>query len=210
MTNSKFYKAIIRNTPWNLQLFADEGDSGSENTGNNDSGSDQSNESNKDPNKDSNKKYTDADVNRIIDKKFAEWQKKQDEAAKLKDMTDQQKAEHERDELKKQIAELQKAQSQEAMMKQVRVMLRDAKINVGDELVAPLCAEDAETTKAAVEGFVKAFNEAVQDAVKKALKGNTPKVGATAPTMTKAEIMAVKNPQERQRLIRENWQLFQK
>ncbi|MBR1910180.1 MAG: DUF4355 domain-containing protein [Lachnospiraceae bacterium] len=200
----------MRNTPWNLQLFADEGDSGSENTGNDDSGSDQGNESNKDSNKDSNKKYTDADVNRIIDKKFAEWQKKQDEAAKLKDMTDQQKAEHERDELKKQIAELQTAQSQEAMMKQVRVMLRDAKINVGDELVAPLCAEDAETTKAAVEGFVKAFNEAVQDAVKKALKGRSPKMGVTAPTMTKAEIMAVKNPQERQRLIRENWQLFQK
>lgn len=203
MTNSKFYKVIIRNTPWNLQMFADE-DTPADNDADN-SGSEQ-----EDKPKDTDKKYSDADVNRIIDRKFAEWQKKQDEAVKLKNMTDQQKAEHERDELKKQIAELQKAQSREAMMKQVRTMLRDAKINAGDELVAPLVAEDAETTKATVEGFIKTFNEAVQDAVKKALKGNTPKVGATAPTMTKAEIMAVKNPQERQRLIRENWQLFQK
>lgn len=204
MTNSKFYKVIIRNTPWNLQMFADDD---AENT---DTAGDASGSEQEDKPKDTDKKYSDADVNRIIDRKFAEWQKKQDEAAKLKNMTDQQKAEHERDELKKQIAELQKAQSREAMMKQVRTMLRDAKINVGDELVAPLVAEDAETTKATVEGFIKTFNEAVQDAVKKALKGNTPKVGATAPTMTKAEIMAVKNPQERQRLIRENWQLFQK
>lgn len=199
---------------WNLQLFADENgndpaDAGSDGSGDAD-GQNSSGDGAQDNNPKPEKKYTDADVNRILDKKFAEWSKRQDEAAKLANMNAQQKAEHERDELKKQIAQLQKAQNQEAMMKSARAMLRDSNINVSDELVAQIIAEDADTTKTAIESFTKAFNEAVQAAVKKALKGNTPKAGGNSSTMTKAEIMAVKNPQERQRLIRENWSLFQK
>lgn len=55
------------------------------------------------PEKAQEKKYTDADVDAIIDKKFAKWQKdyesKVDEAKKLAEMTAQQKAEFERDKL---------------------------------------------------------------------------------------------------------------
>ena len=52
-------------------------------------------------------KYTDADVDEILNRKFAEWQKKQqkavDEAQKLATMNATQKAEYERDQLKKGI-----------------------------------------------------------------------------------------------------------
>lgn len=55
------------------------------------------------------------------------------------------------------------------------------------------------------------YKEAVQKAVKDALKGKPPKAGngGDKPPMTKGQILAVKNPSERQKLIAENITLFQ-
>lgn len=55
------------------------------------------------------------------------------------------------------------------------------------------------------------YKEAVQKAVKDALKGKPPKAGngGDKPSMTKEQILAVKNPSERQKLIAENITLFQ-
>ena len=58
------------------------------------------------------KKYSDADVNALIDRKFAEWQKKKDaelgEAKKLAEMDATQKAEYERDKMQKELDLLKK------------------------------------------------------------------------------------------------------
>ena len=55
------------------------------------------------------------------------------------------------------------------------------------------------------------YKEAVQNAVKDALKGKPPKAGngGDKPSMTKEQILEVKNPSERQKLIAENITLFQ-
>lgn len=55
------------------------------------------------------------------------------------------------------------------------------------------------------------YKEAIQNAVKDALKGKPPKAGngGDKPSMTKDQILAVKNPSERQKLIAENITLFQ-
>ena len=54
------------------------------------------------------------------------------------------------------------------------------------------------------------YKDAVQAAVKEALKGKAPRKGTGgAGTMTKEQILAVKNPSERQKLIAENITLFQ-
>ena len=72
-----------------------------------------------------------------------------------------------------------------------------------------LVSDDAEKTKESVEGFAKAFKEAVNAAVKEALRGNPPKAGTDgAKPITRDEIMAVKDRAERQKLIAENPQLF--
>ena len=65
--------------------------------------------------------------------------------------------------------------------------------------------------KEAVEAFSTMYKEAVQKAVKDALKGKPPKAGngGDKPSMTKEQILAVKNPSERQKLIAENITLFQ-
>ena len=160
------------------------------------------------------KKYTDKDLDEIINKKFAKWQKdhekKVDEAQKLATMNAQQKAEYERDKLQKELDEYKRKDSLAEMSKTARKMLTDDGINVSDELLSMLVTTDAEKTKAAVDGFKKAFSDAVEAAVKERLKGKPPTQGSSggvAP-MTKAEILAIKDPELRQRKMLENKHLF--
>nr|DAG31474.1 MAG TPA: capsid scaffolding protein [Caudoviricetes sp.] len=157
------------------------------------------------------KKYSDADLDQIIGKKFAEWQKKQqkavDEAKKLAEMNAQEKAEYERDQLQKELDALKKSSTLAEMGKTARKMLSDDGLNVPDDLVSMIITEDAETTKANVQQFSKLFKVAVQDAVKDALKGKAPSKGGSS-TMTKEDIMKVKDRVERQRLIAEHMDLF--
>lgn len=158
-------------------------------------------------------KYTDADLDKIIGQKFAEWQKKQqkavDEAAKLAKMDAQQKAEYERDQLQKELDALKKKDSLSEMTKTARKMLTDGGINVPDELLSMFVNTNAEETKAAVDGFAKVFKEAVEAAVKERLKGEPPKKGSGGvATMTKEQIMAIKDPELRQKKMLEHRDLF--
>lgn len=156
-------------------------------------------------------KYTDEDMNKLINKKFAEWQEKKEkeltEAKKLAEMNAQERAEHERDEMKRQLETLMKQQSLTEMTKTARAMLTEKEIHVSDDLLSMLVSEDADKTKSTIDSFVELFQGAVKSAVADALKGNIPKTGASSGT-TKEQIMAVKDRAERQRLIRENMELF--
>lgn len=160
------------------------------------------------------KKYTDEDVDNIINRKFAEWEKKQQkalekksEAEKLESMNAQQREAHERKELEKKIEELMKKDALSQMAKSARGMLQEKGINASDQLLSMLISEDADTTKASVDSFISLFQAEVGKAVKEALKGETPRTGG-ASGMTKEQIMAVTNRSERQRLIKENINLF--
>ena len=158
-------------------------------------------------------KYTDKDVDEILNKKFAKWQEKQDkavsEAKKLAAMNATQKAEYERDQLQKQLDEYKRKDSLAEMTKTARSMLSESGISVSDGVLSMLVNTDAEQTKAAVDGFAKAFKDAVEEAVKERLKGRTPKVGTgSSKPMTKAEIMAIRDPELRQKMMLENRELF--
>lgn len=158
-------------------------------------------------------KYTDKDVDEIINRKFAKWQKEQqkavDEAQKLATMNATQKAEYERDQLQKELNELKRVSALSEMSKTARKMLSDSGIIISDDLLSVMVTEDAETTKAAVDGFADMFKEAVEAAVKERLKGETPRKGSGGvATMTKEQIMAIKDPELRQQKMLENKHLF--
>lgn len=157
------------------------------------------------------KKYSDADLDKIISQKFAKWQKDQEkavsEAKKLASMTEQEKAEHERDEIRKELEALKKANNLAEMGKQARKMLAEENITISDDLVNLIIADDAETTKNTVQQFSKLFKNAVQDAVKEALKGKTPGTGSSG-TITKEQIMQIKDRTERQAMIQKHKDLF--
>ncbi|HIT90137.1 MAG TPA: DUF4355 domain-containing protein [Candidatus Merdenecus merdavium] len=168
----------------------------------------------KEPELERNLKYTDEDVDKLISQKVAEWKKKEqkavDEAKKLAEMNAQQKAEYERDQFKKQLEQYQERESLTEMTKTARKMLSDEEINVPDELLDRLVSTDAEQTKVTVDSFAKLFQESVQNAVKDALKSNAPKAGTGGKaTVTKEQILAIKDRAERQRMITEHINLFQ-
>lgn len=153
-------------------------------------------------------------VNTAVIKAQEKWQALTDdklsEAEKLAKMTKEEKAEYKNRKLEKELADLKRQNSLSEMSKTARKMLADEEINIPDELLAHLVSESAEDTKTAVEAFTKMYKDAVQAAVKDALKGNTPKGGSGGKgAVTKEQILAVSNPIERQRLIAENIALFQ-
>ena len=124
-------------------------------------------------------------------------------------MSAQEKAEYERDQLKKELAELKKQASLAEMTKTARKMLSDDGITVSDDLLSMLVSDNAETTKSAVDGFRQAFTNAVEIAVKERLKGEPPRKGSGgAPAMTKEQIMAIRDPELRQKKMLENKHLF--
>lgn len=156
-------------------------------------------------------KYTDADLDRIIGKKFAEWQSKQEkklsEAERLGKMTAEEKAAEKLKALEDKIHGYEIAAARADMTKQARAMLNDKNIHVDDALLGNLIGEDAETTKASVESFISLFNSAVEKAVKEKVKGEPPKAGSPT-SVTKEQILAVQNRSERQRLMAEHSNLF--
>ena len=167
----------------------------------------------KEPKKEeSEKKYSDEEVNAILSKKFAKWtaqkEKELDEAQKLAEMDAQQKAEYERDKLEKELAELKRENTLNAMGKTARTMLSERGVHLPDALVSILVTEEAESTKTNVDNFVQLFKEAVDAAVNEKLKSGTPKRMAGGKAMTRDEILNIADAAARRKAIQENLELF--
>ena len=78
------------------------------------------------------------------------------------------------------------------------------------EFLDVVMADTAESVKENIASIRKVFDEAVEKRVNERLTQDKPRRGLTAGAMTKAEIMAVQNASERQKLIAENLELFRK
>lgn len=170
-----------------LQLFADDsgsGDGGSPEPGGNPGGGsdpdgDDSGDDDGDPEPE--KKYTVEEVNNLIKRKKAEWektrQKEDDEAKKLSKMNAQEKSEYKQQQLEKRIQELEDEKTLSAMRDEARKQLSEKGINISDELLAFMVSKDAKETKEAVDSFAELFNAAVNEAVKGKARQTTPKEG---------------------------------
>lgn len=204
-----------RKTIYNLQLFADEPQNEPANNPTetpDKSKSDGTQESNEDKAGEAQKKlYTDEDVDKLINRKFAEWQAKKDqeinEAQKLAEMNEQQKAEYKLDKLQKELDEYKNRETLSEMAKTARAILSEQNINIPDELVSVLVTTDADTTSANVKAFAKAFQSAVSQAVDSKISHREPKTGGSK-SITKNDIMAIKDTAARQKAIAENIELF--
>ena len=157
-------------------------------------------------------KYTDADVNALLNRKFAEWQKKQEtqksEAERLAKMTAEEKSNERFAALEKELNKFKAEKAKSEMASQARSILQDKNVHVADGLISNLIADDAETTKANCEAFIALYESAVENGVKEKLKGKeTPKKGGTS-GYTKEDILKIADRSERQRLMQENIHLF--
>lgn len=157
-------------------------------------------------------KYTDEDVDKIVQKKLSKAKKDKEaaveEATKLAKMNEDQKAEYDREQLEKELAELRRKDAFYNLSKEASKMLADHDITADDELLQVVVKDDAEGTKQAVESFVNLFNAKVKEGVKQALAGNSPKYPNTGKTLTKQQILDEKDATKRVKLIQQNPQLF--
>ena len=159
------------------------------------------------------KKYTDEDLDALIEKKFSKWKKAEEkrvsEATKLAEMNAQQRAEYERDQYKQEIEQLRAESERRKMETTALEMLNEQGVNVSQKLVSTLVSENAEATKESVGAFIEAFNEAVETAVNNKIKSAPPKKFGGGGALTKEEIFKIENKSERQRAIAENIHLFE-
>uniref|UniRef100_UPI003F68F8C5 DUF4355 domain-containing protein n=1 Tax=Streptococcus pluranimalium TaxID=82348 RepID=UPI003F68F8C5 len=143
------------------------------------------------------KKYTDAEVDAIIDKKFAKWKAEQEakeaEDKKLSKMNDSEKAEHEKQKLLDQIKQLEDEKTLFNMTAVARGMLSESNITLSDELLGQLVTLDAEQTKANIESFTQAFQAAVSAEVKKTIRQDAPHLGGGVSQQTNFGANLAKN-----------------
>lgn len=132
----------------------------------------------------------------------------QSEGERLAKLTKDERA---KEEEAKRLADLE-AREKAIAVKELRIetqsLLSDEGLPI--EFLDVVMADTAESVKDNIASIRKVFDEAVEKRVNERLTQDKPRRGATAGAMTKAEIMAVQNASERQKLIAENLELFRK
>lgn len=143
------------------------------------------------------KKYSDEDVNKIIDAKFAKWkseqQKEQDEAKKLAEMDDKEKTDYEKQKLQEEIDNLKRDKTLAEMAKTATSMLADKGIQVSEGILSFVVKESAEGTSESVKAFIElidAEREVIKADFEKRLGSKLPMDGTTSTTLSRGAQMA--------------------
>lgn len=159
------------------------------------------------------KTFTQAEVDKIVQERLERQQKandeKQAEAAKLAAMNEKERTDYQIKQLTAELEAYKAKENRAAMAKEAGAMLAEKGLaGIPEELIDHLIRDDAEQTKKAVDDFATVYSAAVESAVKARLAGTTPKAGAKPSTITRAEILAIKDRKERQRQIAQHMDLF--
>lgn len=139
------------------------------------------------------KKYSDADLDAILQQKMARERKKierqvresiakeneaaQTEAKKLEGMTELQRAQHEARRLRAENEALKAEQNLGEQMSIARRELSEAGISMGDDLLSMFVDAEAEKTANAIDRIKELWPKAINEAVQRELKRTPPKAG---------------------------------
>lgn len=168
-----------------LQLFAE--DEGGDESGNTDpnegKGGEDGDEGKPEPKEGEEKKYTDADVNKLLNAKYAkmaekfekELQEAKDEAAKLAKMNAEQKKEYELEKLRDENTKLKSQALRYELGKTATSILKENNIEATQDILDFVVGEDAETTKERITKFVDIINGQIKAAETERATGRTPK-----------------------------------
>jgi phage scaffold protein len=163
------------------------------------------------------KTFTQAELDDIVKKEKAkakrsaekEYKAKMDEAEKLRKMNADEKAEYEAKKQAEYIAELEAKINRSGLEKEASKMLSEAGIVAGDEILAFVVKDSAESTQEAVNGFTELVNQLADNKVKEMLKGKTPRKveQSTAGTITKEQFDRM-GYKDRNELLQSNPELY--
>lgn len=165
------------------------------------------------------KTFTQSEVDELIKKRLAKQEKsfdkrmqeKLDEAEKLRQMNETQKAEYEQEKQRAYIAELEAKINRSGLEREASKMLSEGGIVVDDKILSIVVKDTAESTQEAVESFVALVNELADKKVGEKLKGKTPKKmeDTTAGEITKEQFNKM-GYQSRNELLQNNPELYHK
>lgn len=165
------------------------------------------------------KTFTQSEVDELIKKRLAKQEKsfdkrmqeKLDEAEKLRQMNETQKAEYEQEKQRAYIAELEAKINRSGLEREASKMLSEGGIVADDKILGIVVKDTAERTQEAVESFVALVNELADKKVGEKLKGKTPKKmeDTTAGEITKEQFNKM-GYQSRNELLQNNPELYRK
>ena len=168
---------------------------------------------------DTQKTFTQSEVDELIKKRLAKQEKsfdkrmqeKLDEAEKLRQMNETQKAEYEQEKQRAYIAELEAKINRSGLEREASKMLSEGGIVADDKILGLVVKDTAESTQEAVESFVALVNELADKKVGEKLKGKTPKKmeDTTAGEITKEQFNKM-GYQSRNELLQNNPELYRK
>ena len=165
------------------------------------------------------KTFTQSEVDELIKKRLAKQEKsfdkrmqeKLDEAEKLRQMNETQKAEYEQEKQRAYIAELEAKINRSGLEREASKMLSGGGIVVDDKILGLVVKDTAEKTQEAVESFVALVNDLADKKVGEKLKGKTPKKmeDTSAGEITKEQFNKM-GYQSRNELLQNNPELYHK
>ena len=160
------------------------------------------------------KTFTQKEVDDIvksrIEREIKKLTAKAQEPKKLTEINEIETLKSELQETQKALQELTTQHIKTELRAKASDILNSNGIKPNDKMLDILVADNAETTHDNIKAFTDLLKTQAVDIVKVQMKGSTP-VSTTAnvtKTVTKAEIMAIKDVNERQKMIAENLHLF--
>ena len=159
--------------------------------------------------------FTRAEIGKILSAERSKWEAEQEakenEAKKLRQMNEAQKAEYEQKKQRAYIAELEAKINRSGLEREASKMLSEGGIAVDDKILGLVVKDTAESTQEAVESFVALVNELADKKVSEKLKGKTPKKmeDTSAGEITKEQFNRM-GYQSRNELLQNNPELYYK
>ena len=132
------------------------------------------------------KKYTDAEVDAIIDKKFAKWKSEQEkaesEAKKLAKMNAEDKQKYQLDKREQDLADREAEITRRELTAEAKTILSERGLPIG--LVNVVNLADADSVRNSIDALQKSWEEAVQKGIADKTKGGAPIKKAPQETST--------------------------
>lgn len=159
--------------------------------------------------------FTRAEIGKILSAERSKWEAEQEakenEAKKLRQMNETQKAEYEQEKQRAYIAELEAKINRSGLEREASKMLSEGGIAVDDKILGLVVKDTAESTQEAVESFVALVNDLADKKVSEKLKGKTPKKmeDTSAGEITKEQFNRM-GYQSRNELLQNNPELYHK
>ncbi|HHU3850618.1 TPA: DUF4355 domain-containing protein [Streptococcus agalactiae] len=158
--------------------------------------------------------FTRADISKMMTAERAKWEAEQSEAIekartegeRLAKLSKDERAKEEEQKRLSAIAEREKAVAEREMRIETQSLLAEKGLSL--DFIDVVLATTADEVKTNIDNLQSIFDQAVENRVNERLTQKSPRTGNGSVGMTKAEIMAIENDDERLKAIAANRNLF--